>query len=402
MLYLYLGNVKDFFMTKKKVLLTYMESGMGHIVSMQSIHDALHKYEDQVDIIDSYIMQEDGNKHQIQFEKFIIWETKQTNKIAGYGNFVFFLMDLFAGQKLLRFTHRVFFWKAVNATLEAFKKRMPDVIVSTHYFITYCAVEYKKRYNPNVKIVTYNPDNNVHTWWDSRDGMFFVNNEQAKEEAIKKRKFLPKNVENVGFTLRNSVLQTTESKTFYRKKYRIDDRFTIIVADGAYASGKACAVVKELVKTHMPMNIILIAGKNEKAMKRYHKVAAKLRHKHKEASLRVLGFQPNICELYKACDVFITKGGPNAVLDSVCMKTPVVINYYAHPIEKATTNLFCKKMKCGIYESSPKKIRKCMENLIKEPKKLLKIQERLDAMPKLENGAEKIAEYIIKQVQDEK
>ena len=43
-----------------------------------------------------------------------------------------------------------------------------------------------------------------------------------------------------------------------------------------------------------------------------------------------------------------------------------------------------------------------MENLIKEQKKLLKIQERLDAMPKLENGAEKIAEYIIKQVQDEK
>lgn len=382
-------------MKKLKVLLTYMESGMGHIVSMQSISDALRAYEDKVDLIESYIMQEDGNKDQINFEKFIIWETKQTNKLAGYGNFVFFIMDLFAGQKLLRFTHQVFFRKAVKATMDAFAKRNPDVIVSTHYFITYCAVEYKKHVNPNVHIVTYNPDNNVHTWWDSREGMFFVNNEQAKQEAIAKRKFLPERVQDVGFTLRNSVLETNESKEFYRKKYRINDNFTIIVADGAYASGKACDVVKELVKTDRKLNIILIAGKNEKAMKRYHTVAAKLRQKHKNVSLRVLGFQKDICELYKACDLFITKGGPNAVLDSVCMRTPVLVNYYAHPIEKATTNLFCNEMKCGIYESSPRKIRKIVEGFIENPEKLKEIQENLNRVPMQENGAKKIAEYIV-------
>ena len=81
-------------MDKKKVLRTYMESGMGHITSIKSISDNLKRlYPDDFEIIDSYIMQEDGDKSKIKMEKFIIKQTQNTNKIKGFGNFVFFLMN---------------------------------------------------------------------------------------------------------------------------------------------------------------------------------------------------------------------------------------------------------------------------------------------------------------------
>ena len=81
-------------MHKKKVLMTYMESGMGHITSIKSISDNLKRlYPDEFEIVDSYIMQEFGNKAQIKMEKFIIKQTQRTNKIRGYGNFVFFLIE---------------------------------------------------------------------------------------------------------------------------------------------------------------------------------------------------------------------------------------------------------------------------------------------------------------------
>ena len=48
---------------KQKILLTYVESGFGHISSMDSIYDALcEKYGDVYDIQKSYILTEDGLK----------------------------------------------------------------------------------------------------------------------------------------------------------------------------------------------------------------------------------------------------------------------------------------------------------------------------------------------------
>ena len=63
---------------KKRILLTYMESGMGHITSIKSISDALKKYNDgNLELIDSYIMQEDKNPILLKFNNFIINQTKR-------------------------------------------------------------------------------------------------------------------------------------------------------------------------------------------------------------------------------------------------------------------------------------------------------------------------------------
>ncbi len=64
---------------KKRILMTYMESGMGHITSIKSISDNLKTfYGDEFEIIDSYIMQEDHNKTLKKFENFIIKQKIQT------------------------------------------------------------------------------------------------------------------------------------------------------------------------------------------------------------------------------------------------------------------------------------------------------------------------------------
>ncbi len=50
-------------MNKKRVLMTYMESGMGHITSIKSISDNFKAlYGEEFEVIDSYIMQEDKDK----------------------------------------------------------------------------------------------------------------------------------------------------------------------------------------------------------------------------------------------------------------------------------------------------------------------------------------------------
>ena len=256
----------------KKVLLTYFESGMGHITAIQSIADSLQKY-DGLQLINSYVMHEGNNKKMLDYEKFIIKNTKMTNSLKGYGNMCFHILSLF-GLKFFRLLHKTTFRGATNGVLEYFEKVAPDIIVSTHYFMTYCGLEYKKLH-PATQVVTYNPDNNVHMWWDNRkDGVFFVNNDLAYEQALK-RHFDRKNLFLVPCTTRKCILDSSCDKQYYRRKFGLpEDKFTVIVADGAYAKAKADVVAEYLLDTDRQLSLIFVAGKNKKLYDKYAKECA--------------------------------------------------------------------------------------------------------------------------------
>ncbi len=381
----------------KKILLTYMESGNGHITSIKSISDALKSLNNpNLEIIDSYIMQEDRNPTLMKFNDFIIHQTKQTNKIKGYGPFVFSLLDILGKQKFMVVLHHTLFKKALKETLKAIDKYKPDVIVSTHYYMTLSAIEYKKKYNKDCIVITYNPDNNIHAWWDNRDGLFIVNNEQAYSEAITRRHFNPDKVKQVYFTARDEILNASLDRDAYREKYGIPkDQFCVIVADGAYSSARSRSVVDELLKTDKNLTIIFLAGKNEFLYNTYKDLEDKTKPNIK---LIVSGFTPIVHELYCASDLFITKAGPNAILDSVFMRTPILVDYYAHPIEKATTKLFVDKFKCGVAIYKPKKIRKAVEDFIDNPEKLDLYKNNCAKFDRKQNGAKDVAKFIIDEI----
>ena len=380
---------------KKKVLMTYMESGMGHITSITSISDNLKAlYGDEFEIIDSYIMQEDHDKTLKKFENFIIKQTKNTNKIKGFGNFIFFFIKLIGGVKTMRFLHRTLFKKYTDATLKAFEKRNPDIIVSTHYFMTFCALEYKKRINKNVKVITYNPDNNVHIWWDNREHLFLVNNENAFYEAIGKRKFNPALVKQVFYTARDEIVNFNLTKEQAREKLGIDkNKFCVIVADGAYACAKSKKITDQLLKTDKPLTLIMLAGKNEKLLKHYNNLKEKNKVKP-NIDFIVLPFTKTIYEYYKSADVFVTKAGPNAILDSVFMGTPIIVDYYAHPIEKATTKLFVDNYGVGKAIYKPKKVKKQIEMWIDNRTELDLYADNTHKIDKFQNGGKEVAQLI--------
>lgn len=384
---------------KPRVLVTYIESGMGHIMSATAIANKLkEKYGNELEIIEEHIMKCDNNKKQIKFEKFMSGQVKITNKVKGYGAFMFWLLEKLGQQRSLELIHKTIFKKATDGTIEAMRKRNPDVVISTHHFITLCAIELKKRYMPNLTIITYDPDNNVHCWWDNRSEIFITNNEIAVKEAIEKRKFKPEALKKVFFTARDSVVNAEGTKEDFRRKYGIPlDKFAVIIADGAYASANAKKYTLELMKTDLPLTIVMLAGKNEKVLNYFKKKAKKTKS---NITLMPMGFTDKAHELYGACDVFITKGGPNAILDSLYMGTPVLANFYAQNMEKATINLFVNIMGCGVAIYNKKKARKQVEEWIKNPQLLDVYKDNIKKqLDKNQNGSSQIADIIMEEIE---
>lgn len=399
------NNTKEITTTENKkprVLITYIESGMGHIMSAQAIANKLkEKYGKELDIVEEEIMKCDNDKTQIKFEKFLCNQVKITNKIKGYGAFMFWLIEALGKQKFLELVHKTLFKKATDATIEAMRKRNPDVVISTHHFITLCAIELKRRYMPNLTVITYDPDNNVHCWWDNRSEIFITNNDVAVKEAIEKRKFKPEALKRVFFTAREAVVKANGTKEEYRKKYGIPlDKFAVIVADGAYAGANAKKYTDELLKTDLPLTIVMLAGKNEKVLEYFKKKVGKTKP---NITLIPMGFTETAYELYGACDVFITKGGPNAILDSLYMGTPVLANFYAQNMEKAAINLFVNVMGCGVAIYKKKKARLQVEEWIKNPELLNVYKENIKLnLDKSQNGSSQIADIIMDEINKKK
>ncbi len=387
---------------KPRVLVTYIESGFGHIMSAQAIADSLKaKYGDKMEIVETEIMRDDNDETLIKFEKFLTDQTKATNKIWHYGDLVFAIINLGKTQ-FMKLVHHTFFRSAVNSAVEAMRSRKPDVIISTHYFITFCAMEYKRKYcaEDEVTVVSYNPDNNVHVWWDKRSDIFITNNSRASTEAIRKRKFDYANVRQVYFTARENVKNFSMTKEQCREKYGIpQDKFCIMIADGGYAGGKAKRYCEWLMKTvKKPLTILFLAGKNEKLYRFFNDASSKVRS---NITLIPFEFTDKAYELYAAADLFVTKAGPNSVLDSLFVGTPVMIDNCPHPIERATYRLFVKNYKCGVGAFDRYAAGRLINKYISDPSLLESFRKNIkDKIDKNKDGAEQIADIVYEQVKD--
>ena len=106
----------------------------------------------------------------------------------------------------------------------------------------------------------------------------------------------------------------------------------------------------------------------------------------------------NISNSRENRDLFITKAGPNAILDSVMMGTPIIADYYGSPIEKATKRLFVDTKKCGYYIKNVKDIRKKVEELARDEEQMDVLRENIKFFDKRINGAEQIADDIARQL----
>ena len=239
----------------KKILITYVEAGMGHITSARAIQDVLEKYKDEnLEIIGLNLFH--NNPKLIKFEKFLINEVKKASASPLHSRMQLLSMHLIGSQNSLKLVNGfLIFKKQRDLYIEEIRKINPDIIIDTHYFCSYASITYRNKFNKNCKVVTYNPDNNVHGWWDLRADYFIVNNEYAYEEAIKKG-FVKEKVKKVFFITRQGVLNTNESKEFYREKYGIPkDCFAVKLADGVYAKAKLKKFVYELIKSKKEMTI---------------------------------------------------------------------------------------------------------------------------------------------------
>lgn len=375
---------------KKRILVTYIEAGFGHITTANSIADAIEALHDpNIEVIRKYMFSEDPVLRKT--EKRFVKEVKIANMFPWYNRIQMAATHILGIHNSLPFVVSTIWRRVRNRYLKELEKIRPDIIIDTHYLTSFFATQYRDKIDSHVKVVTYNPDNNVHNWWNLRVDKFIVNCRMGFDDALK-HDFDRKKLMIVPFVTRQEIMEVTENKSYYRAKYNLpQERFTIMVAAGGYGKSGMRRVIKALMNVKQPITLIAICGTNKLL---YNQLQLLKNDTPDNIDLRPYEFVKKVYELNRASDMFLTKGGPNAMLDSVLMGVPVGVFYCASHIEKMSAFLFTYILNCGRFLPRANQIVEWVNSCAGDPTILDFFIRNTKAIREAGNGANDIAKFI--------
>ena len=168
-------------------------------------------------------------------------------------------------QKLL--SHKLF---------DLFEEQDPDIVISTHFFMTEMVACLKKKKKTKCKLAVILTDYASHKFWLSSSefvDLYFVANEQMRytllHEGIEESK-----INVTGIPVRPEfLLEYNKEKTFEEFGFSVDKPTFLVFGGGQYGMSDASKIFKGILDVKDDIQIIAIAGKSEKTKNTFEKLS---------------------------------------------------------------------------------------------------------------------------------
>ncbi len=211
--------------------------------------------------------------------------------------------------------------------LRLLREKNPDLIISTHPFGSQMCSYLKRKNKINSKIATIMTDFAPHDQWlvgsDCMD-YYFVAHDKMKNYLIKKN-ISDSKIFITGIPLSSKFLKKYNraeiSNTF---NLNTNKKNILFFGGGEFGLGKSKTfeIFENLVKNSSHMQIIAIAGKNEKMKKEFEEIVDKNNAKD---YVTVLAFTDKVPELMSISSLVVTKPGGMTTTESLAARLPMII-----------------------------------------------------------------------------
>ena len=304
----------------RKVLIFYGSYGGGHLSAAKSIKTYLESNYNNIEIqmvdcieyINKYLNKVSTDAYK-ELAKKMPWVWKHVYKNSQNG----------ALSHISNTTNKLMSYK-LNSLLQEFK---PDLVISTHPFSTQMCAILKEKGKIECKLATVLTDYHIHPQWlvlsDYVD-YFFVSNNQMKTDMISEGIFDEK-IFVTGIPVSQKFCMEFDKESIF-KEFNLDSNKKTILffAGGEFGLGRNTTymVLKVLIRLFKDIQVVAIAGKNEKMKQRFQEL---VKATNSQNRVKILEYTNKVPELMSISSFVITKPGGLTVTECLASNLPIVI-----------------------------------------------------------------------------
>ncbi len=331
-------------MPQHRILIFFSDTGGGHRAAANALRDAFqHVFPDQYEII--FV---DGFKECAPFPFNHIPDmyfplTAYTPHLWGA------LFHSSNSPLSLPFSARFDDLILRRGCARVIRQHNPALVISVHPLINRAACNALKEIKPNTPFVTVVTDLfDAHGLWFSAAADLVVVPTQGAFERGVKWKFPRTKMRVIGqpISLKFAAGGTDESVTTLRARLNLRaDLFTILLVGGGEGMGPLRAIARALDHAQLPIQLAIIAGRNEKLEKQLKQLPWQI-------PARIEGFVTNMPDWMRASDLVITKAGPGTIMETLAAGKPMILSGYLRGQEEGNVK-FVKETRVGVLRASP-------------------------------------------------
>ncbi len=271
--------------------------------------------------------------------------------------------------RVLQATIRLLHGPMVTLLAKHFREKPADLMVSViPHFNRQIAEAWSRCYpgRPFVTIITDLADFPPHFWIEPiPEQNVICGTERAVEQARRIGKDPSHIFATSGMILRPDFYQEDNADPIaLRRELNLrPDLPTGMLLFGGFGSKVMYQIVDRLEEAGLPLQLVVICGRNEKLAEKFRARAWKL-------PLHIVGFTKEVHRLMRAADFLIGKPGPGSVAEAMVRRLPVILecNAWTLPQERYNTE-WVKEKRVGIVLHDFREIVSGVKQLL-EPGKL--------------------------------
>lgn len=255
--------------------------------------------------------------------------------------------------------------------LKLLRNKQPDIIISTHPFGSQMCSYLKRKGKITSKIATIMTDFSPHDQWlvgNEYTDYFFVAHDKMKNYLTSKN--IPENkIFSTGIPISSRFLKQYNKKEILNELKLEENKKTILFFGGGefgLGKSKTVQIFEDLVKNFDDIQVIAIAGKNEKMKLNFENI---VKNYNKKNNVKILEFTNKVPELMSISDLVVSKPGGLTTSESLASNLPMII---INPIpgQEEENAEFLEEKSTGIRIKKNDSAFEIFKNLFSNPQKL--------------------------------
>ncbi len=273
----------------------------------------------------------------------------------------------------------------------------PDIIVSVHPLLNHAALRARDdAHMHHVPIVTVITDlGKVHESWLVADADAVVVPAREVYQRALSRGVPPAHLHLLGHPIHPQFDDVTGSQAELRAQLKLPpEAFIVMLMAGGEGGGKLLSTSLALARARLPIELVVVCGRNEPLEQKLHELAATL-----PTRTHVLGFTNKIPEYFRAVDLLVTKAGPGTLAEANAAQLPVVVYDYVPGQERGNVN-FVRDHGLGVIAlNGAAAVVSAVRSLIRAPERLATIRHNQE-MVAPRHSSRRIASLIAQITED--